>query len=437
MNKPNGSDKQIKVSGQYMVGGFLHGFTTLLLATVVAGIAGYIVTWLIYREIGPAQYAQFAIFWSALYLIIGGLSGIQQEVTRGSSTSRNNGRSTSPVARIFSVIAAWLVTIVILATAPLWSIGVFGESWMNFSLPLALGAGSYVVVAVISGSLYGVSNWRLLALSISLDAIIRLALVWFSSLFMPELKYLTWAVVIPFFLVPLLILPLLFRALKKKVALDAGLRELSWNSARTVLAALATALIVSGYPLLLGLTTSNIEASLMGELIFVITITRAPLIVIFTSLQSFFVIRFKVPVWEMRKNLFLILAVVIGITALVSLVSGLVGVEAFQLITNRKMTVSSIFISLLVVSSGTIACLSVTGAALLSRSKHSYYLFGWVCAGVLTVVILLLPVSTIAKVELSLIAPPLLGLIVHIFGFSRIPNDPQTAPKEFSALVID
>lgn len=437
MNKSNGSDEQIEVAVPLKSGGFLQGFSSLLIATVIAGVAGYIVTWLIYREVGPAQYAQFAIFWSALYLIIGGLSGIQQEVTRGSSTRRIIGRSTTPVARTFTVLAAALITILILATAPLWSIGVFGASWMNFSLPLALGAGSYVVVAVISGSLYGVSNWMLLALSISLDAIIRLVLVSISSLFMPELKYLTWAVVIPFFLVPLLLLHLLFRALKNKVTLDVGLRELSWNSARTVLAAMTTALIVSGYPLLLGLTASNIEASLMGELIFVITITRAPLIVIFTALQSFFLIRFKVPVMEMRKNLFLILAVVMGITVLVSIISGFIGVEAFQLITNREMSVSGLFISLLVISSGIIACLSVTGAALLSRSKHSYYLFGWVCAGVLTVMILMLPVSTTDKVELSLIAPPLLGLVVHILGIAKIVKDERSAPVEFSVVTID
>ena len=437
MNNPDGSDGQIEVATPLKEGGFLQGFSTLLISTVIAGVAGYIVTWLIYREVGPAQYAQFAIFWSALYLIIGGLSGIQQEVTRGSSIRREEAAQTSPVARSFAVIAAALVTLLVIATAPLWSTGVFGESWMNFTLPLALGAGSYVVVAVISGSLYGVSNWMLLALSISLDAIIRLVLVCISSLFMQELKYLTWAVVIPFILVPLLLLPLLFRALKKKATLDVGLRELSWNSARTVLAAMATALIVSGYPLLLGLTTRNIEASLMGELIFVITITRAPLIVIFTALQSFFLIRFKVPVREMSKNLFLILSVVIGITALVSLISGFIGVEAFHLITNRAMSVSNLFISLLVISSGTIACLSVTGAALLSRSKHSYYLFGWVCAGVLTVMILLLPVSPMDKVELSLIAPPLFGLIVHILGIAKIVMDERTAPMEFSALTID
>ena len=60
----------------------LTGLTTILIATAIAGVASYAVTILIPNQIGLAEYAIFAVFWSTLYFVVGALGGIQQEVTR-------------------------------------------------------------------------------------------------------------------------------------------------------------------------------------------------------------------------------------------------------------------------------------------------------------------------------------------------------------------
>ena len=57
----------------------------MLVATMIAGIAAYVVTWLVPRQVGFAGYTVFAVFWSFMYLVVGTLGGIQQEVTRGTS----------------------------------------------------------------------------------------------------------------------------------------------------------------------------------------------------------------------------------------------------------------------------------------------------------------------------------------------------------------
>ncbi|MCU1443148.1 MAG: hypothetical protein JWQ59_1298, partial [Cryobacterium sp.] len=58
------------------------GFTRILVATAIAGIAAYVVTWVVPRIIGGVDYKVFAVFWASMYLVVTALSGIQQEVTR-------------------------------------------------------------------------------------------------------------------------------------------------------------------------------------------------------------------------------------------------------------------------------------------------------------------------------------------------------------------
>ena len=58
----------------------MSGLVIIGISTVIAGLAGYAVTLLVYRVVGAGSYAIFAVFWAAMYLLIGGLSGIQQEV---------------------------------------------------------------------------------------------------------------------------------------------------------------------------------------------------------------------------------------------------------------------------------------------------------------------------------------------------------------------
>ena len=41
------------------------GLPAIVIATAAAGLAGYAVTWLVFRVIGAADYAAFAVFWSA------------------------------------------------------------------------------------------------------------------------------------------------------------------------------------------------------------------------------------------------------------------------------------------------------------------------------------------------------------------------------------
>ncbi len=401
-----------------------NGATYILGATAVAGIAGYLVTWLVNFVIGPAAYALFAIFWGALYLIIGALSGVQQEITRATRPIRAGVRVGPRRARNFAFASALLVAIVIIATAPLWiSHAFFDEGWLLL-LPLVVGSASYVLVAVLAGSLYGITQWRSVALLISADGIVRLLLSGITLSFTKEIVVLSWAVALPFPLVIALLWPAVRRSLVNRTELDVNYRALSWNVARTVLASMSTALLVSGLPLVLGVAAAGVDRSFLGELLFAITLARAPLIVIVISLQSYFLMQFRNHP-ENRGRFFLrIQSVIAGGAIVLGFLGWWLGPWAFVIVTGRPTQKDGPFIAVLVLSSALVGSLCLSAPAVLARGQHFIYSLGWSVAAVVTIVAFIPPWDLLTRITVALLAGPVAGLLVHHVWLLTRPRSP-------------
>jgi O-antigen/teichoic acid export membrane protein len=219
---------------------------------------------------------------------------------------------------------------------------------------------------------------------------------------------------LPFVVTPAILFFSLRKALYKKIEIDVNAKKLSLNSVQTVFAAFLTSIIVSGFPLLLGASSPSESQSFLGELIFIILLTRAPLIVVVASLQSYFVILFRGEEKGFTKFFLTILGIIFSATLLLMIAFSLWGVYLFELITSQELRVDGIFLAVLVCSSGLIASLTVTGAALLSKSKHSFFVLGWLVAAIMTLGILFTGLPIIVRIELSLILAPAVGVFVHI-----------------------
>ena len=216
------------------------------------------------HRVGLASYAVFAVFWSFLNLVVGTLSGIQQEVTR--ATLARGAAEPSPRphrARNLAVMAAGSVLAIVVGTAPLWVHAAFPAGGWALVWPLAFGAASYVFVAVLAGSLYDVSAWLPLALMIGLDAVLRLVVVPVALLFTRDVVVLAWAVALPFPGTLLVLWPFILRSIVGRSQLDVGYRKLVRHVRHTMLAAASTRVMVSGLPLLIGLTTPGVWTSQM------------------------------------------------------------------------------------------------------------------------------------------------------------------------------
>ena len=393
------------------------GLTIMLIATMIAGIAAYVVTWLVPRQVGFASYTVFAVFWSFMYLVVGTLGGIQQEVTRGTSRVAKAPAPRVSKARNFAMYTGIFVFVVILATAPAWVTVVFPAEGWALVLPLAIGAASYVLVATLAGSLYGLSEWMPLALMLVVDSLMRLIALIVVLQFTSDVVALAWTVAVPFPLTLLLLWPFIRKSIVGRTELDVGYRALVRNIGQTVVAAGATGLMVSGFPLLLGLVSRSEPKDLVGLYILSITLTRAPLIVIALSLQSYLVVTFKRPGpgSPLRRLLMLM-----GVAAVVLAIAGwLLGPAVFGFLFPGQLVPEGSFLSILVLSSAIVGMLCITGPAVLARSRHLVYSGGWVVAALVTIAMLLLPLEFSLRTILALLAGPLAGLLVHAIYLLR------------------
>lgn len=391
----------------------ISGFAVILSATAIAGIAAYAVAVLVPNRIGLAAYASFAVFWSFLYLIVGALGGVQQEITRATLRRAIGATTYASRARSFGIVAAVIVFAAIVGTAPGWVNITFPERGWALVWPLALGASSYVLVAVLAGSLYGVAAWVPLALMISVDAILRLVALAVTLSFTADVVALAWSVAIPFPLALLVLWPLIRPSIVGRTQLDVGYRALTWNVARTVVAATATAVMVSGFPLLLGLTSHSEPQAILGMFIVTITLTRAPLIVVALSLQSYLVVRFRENAAHSWRYFLGLLGVVLAGGVVLGAAGWLFGPAVYRLVFPNKLQPDAPFFAILVGSSALVAALCITAPAVLARSKHFVYSSGWVAAALTTIIALLLPLDFASRTIIAIVVGPIVGLLVH------------------------
>ncbi len=391
----------------------VNGFVVVIAATAIAGIAGYLVTWLVYRHVGAASYTLFAVFWAALYLVVGGISGIQQEITRATHRIEPGSRILPNRARNFAAVASLVVFASILMSAFLWVDHVFPRGGWSLVWPLAVGAGSYVLVATLSGSLYGISQWRSLGLLIGADGVLRLAMLLVALTITQNIVVLAWVVALPFPLAIMLLWPIIRGEFVGRTDLDVGYRPLVWNVSRTVLASVSTAVLVSGFPLLLGVTFQAENLALVGELIFTITLTRAPLIVTVMSLQSYFVVKFRDQPASWLRTFLMAQAVILLGAAVLAVLGWWLGASALGWISGAPASIDGGFIALLVASSALVASLSISGSAVLARSQHRVYSLGWVAAAAVTIAVMISPIGLLPRVGITLVAGPVAGLVIH------------------------
>jgi hypothetical protein len=382
----------------------------LLAATAVSGLAGYLVTFFVAAAVTPAAYAAFAVFWSTLFLVVGALGGIQQEITRAAGV-RDAVEGTAPLGR-FAVGAALAAVIVLLASAPLWTLVAGGHPITVVAV--AVGAGAYCLVAVTSGALYGAQAWVPIATLILVDGVLRLAGV-LVALALPEpARALEIAVVLPFPLALAIMLPVVARRLRG-IRADVPLARLTRNTVLAVLAAGASAVLISGFPALASAATPGEPAAALAPLLLALMITRAPIVIPAMAMQSLLIVRFRD---AGARPVLVAVALVGAVTALLALLAALIGPALLLAGFGSDYVTDSSLLAALVASSGLIAAVIVGGAGLLAASRHSVYVAGWVVAVVVTVAAFLLPLPAEPRIVAAALAGPGAALLLQLVALA-------------------
>jgi uncharacterized membrane protein len=388
-------------------------------STALSGGSGYLVTWLVAAQVSTADYTIFAVFWSALFLVLGTLGGVQQEFARATFPLDESAHD-SGVARAshFALLIVVVVALLLAASAPFWGVRLLGDAAQVGVIALIAGACGYVLVATSCGVMYGIAAWLPLAAMIGLDGALRLVLVGVALMVGGSVELLMVAVVLPLLVTLAIVVPVVAARLQRS-RLDVGYRRLSGNTVRTVVAAAATATIISGFPVLLRASDPDAPAAIIGPLILVLTLTRAPLVIPMMALQSYFVVRFQASPDRVLRNVSVTVTLVVSAAGALALILGFVGPTLFAALFGAAYSLDGFVIAGLVASSGLVGALTVTGSALLARSRHSAVTTGWLVAAVVLLAVLWLPLPLVERALVALAAGPLAGLLVHVAALLR------------------
>ncbi|UAJ81438.1 hypothetical protein IT072_05955 [Leifsonia sp. ZF2019] len=381
------------------------------------------VTWRVYTTVGAAGYGVFSVFWSALFLVVGILFGLQQESTRATAQTQV-ARAAGPAAASARTVSMWafagvtalVVAAVVMVTSLLWAAPSLGAEHQGLAWFVAVGAALNCLVAGASGVMAGAGMWRQLAAIVAIDGILRVLGVVTVLSFSHDLVLLAVAVILPFPLSLAIVFLSAPRALVRNARLTIGVPALIANTGRTMLAASATAVLINGFPLVLSFFAGSDNHAQLGSLVLAVTLTRAPILVPLTALSSMLVSRFSHQPEQVGRTVALLLA---GIAVVILVLCGaawLWGEPVMHLVFGAEFDLGAGVLVALIASSGLIGALFVSGSAVLARDAHGLYATGWVVASVVTLVLLFLPVELPTRAALALAAGPAVGLVVHLIG---------------------
>lgn len=388
------------------------GFTPVLIATVISGVSGYIAVWITAQNLVPAMYRDFSVLWSTIFFSVGALSGIQQELSRSTTQTHLNSSETKKTVKFFSFAVG--LTILIFVISALVSVfdgyAVVAEGDQTINFAITLGLASFVFLSVLIGALYGHQQWNTIAVLVAGEGITRLCFV-FLALFIPGLiGFLPWAICLPFGVIVLLSAPMWIKKVKSGIALDVNYPKFTHNLFSTIGAAAATAVIISGFPLLLRVTSRTNELELLAPVLLIIMLVRAPLAVLAQSMQNLLVVKFS-STFSAAIRLFGILAgLIVGFALITAIIGYFFGPTVINLFFAESYELSGMLLAIVVLSSGFLAIQIVSGSFVLARNKHFGYILGWLVSAAVTIVVLLLPLEFELRVVLSLCIGPISGI---------------------------
>ncbi|KQH80912.1 hypothetical protein AO501_29295 [Mycobacterium gordonae] len=392
-------------------------------ATAVTALCSYGVIYLAARDLPPAGFSVFGVFWGALGMATGAANGLLQETTREVRAARQTqvaaDQSVRPV-RIAGMIGV-AACVMIAASSPLWSRQVFSdERWLSVGL-LSIGLAGFCVQSALLGALAGSSRFTHYGLLMMTDPIIRVAVAAAAVVTGWGLGGYLWAAAAGAvaWLVMLAVSPTTRSAARELT--PGGVAGFLRGAAHSVAAAGASAILVMGFPVLLKATSQELGAT-GGVLILAVTLTRAPLLIPLSAMQGNLIAHF---VDERTERLRALIgpALVIGALGAVGvLAAGFAGPWLLRIGFGPDYRASGALLAWLTAAAVAIAVLSLTGAGAVAAALHGAYLLGWLSATVASTLLLLLPVGLETRTIIALLCGPLVGIAIHLGALARAPG---------------
>lgn len=391
-------------------------------ATVVSAICGYAVLYLAARDLEPAGFSVFAVFWGAFGLFAGAANGLLQESTREVRQARALVRVPEPrsspmrVAAVVGVLSA----VAIAGTSPLWSWHVFTESQALSVVLLAAGVAGFCLHATLLGMLAGVDRWSQYGTLIVGDAAMRVTVATTTFLVGWGLVGYLWATVAGAIAWLLLLLASPSSRAAARLATPGTTAVFLRGASHSIAAAGASAILIMGFPVLLKATSADLGAA-GGVVILAVTLTRAPLLVPLTAMQGNLIAHFVDQRDRRLRSLVVPVAALAVLGGAAVLVAGLLGPWLLRTAFGPDYQLGGALLAWFTAAAVMIAVLTLTGAATVAAALHRAYAVGWISATLASTLLLLAPWTLETRTVVALLCGPLAGIAVHLIALARVP----------------
>ncbi|MBJ7339549.1 hypothetical protein [Mycolicibacterium sp.] len=391
-------------------------------ATVISALCGYAVLYLAARNLEPAGFSVFAVFWGAFGLLAGAANGLLQESTRevreASRAPQSDGPRIHPmwVAALVGVVSAAIVA----GSAPLWSGHVFVDArWLSVGL-LSVGIFGFCMHATLLGVLAGVNGWGQYGSLIVGDAIGRVAVATATFLIGWGLIGYLWATVAGSIAWLVLLLASPTTRAAARLLTPGTMVSFLRGASHSIAAAGASAILIMGFPVLLKATSADLGAA-GGVVILAVTLTRAPLLVPLTAMQGNLIAHFVDQRERRLRSLVAPVAVLAVLGAAAVLFAGLLGPWLLRTAFGADYQASGALLAWFTTAAVAIALLTLTGAATVAAAMHRAYAAGWIGATLASTLLLLLPLPLETRTVVALLCGPLVGIALHVVALARVP----------------
>jgi O-antigen/teichoic acid export membrane protein len=393
-------------------------------ATVLSALCGYAVLYLAARDLEPAGFSVFAVFWGAFGLLAGSANGLLQESTREVRQARQLSEAPPAGPRIHPMWVAVLVgvfaAVAVVGTAPLWSGHVFVEArWLSVGL-LSVGIAGFCMHATLLGVLAGVNGWSQYGSLIVGDAVGRVTVATATFLVGWGLVGYLWATVAGSIAWFVLLLASPTTRSAARLLTPGTTATFLRGASHSIAAAGASAILIMGFPVLLKATSADLGAA-GGVVILAVTLTRAPLLVPLTAMQGNLIAHFVDQRDRRLRSLIAPVAALAVLGAAAVLVAGLFGPWLLRTAFGPDYLAGGALLAWFTTAAVAIALLTLTGAATVAAALHRAYAVGWIGATLASTLLLLLPWELETRTIVALLCGPMVGIAVHVVALARVP----------------